>query len=1012
MLRFTRTPLNRWNFRRVGGTAAFSAAPSQTFLSGNNSVYIESMHDAWARDPSSVHASWATYFQQIESGVAPSAAMALPPDLQVGQPAMPSATQVVPATSDSTRILHLISSYQNEGHKAAKLDPLGLSVVEPFSLPALDPATYGFVEEDWERPLDLSGFGVEGCVGLFANSDVNNDGQTTLRELVDFLQKTYCGTVGFEYSHIAIKEKVQWLQERIEVVPEPADAESSMKILDRLARSDKFERFLALKFNTMKRFGVEGCDTLTVGLKAMVDQAVDDGVEDVIIGMPHRGRLNVLVNVVNKPMEVVVSEFQGTNVPSEDDWAGSGDVKYHLGTSCDRVYPDGRSVHCHLLPNPSHLETVNPIVNGKARSKMDKRKDRDGTTVLPVSLHGDAAIAGQGIVYETMQFCKVPSFQTGGTMHVICNNQVGFTTNPIDSRSTRYSSDIGKAFCSPIFHVNADDAAEVARVFKLAAQYRAKFRCDVIVDLIGYRRYGHNEQDQPMYTQPLMYQVVQKHPPALDMYKSKLVKEGVLTQEAVDELMDRIDNDIKTSFERADSGEFQEEDTWGQRNWQNFKRRGVPAQAKPTSASKDLINRVASYLGKVPEGFTMHRQLAKLHKQKVADLESGKGFDWAIGEALAFGSLMLEGFPVRLSGQDVQRGTFSHRHAVVHDQGSDSRHCFLNQMAEEVGDSAGTLHACNSPLSEYGVLGYELGYSMENPNALVLWEAQFGDFANGAQIIIDQYLASMETKWKRQTGLVLLLPHGYQGMGPEHSSCRIERFLQLTDDDPDNVTEGTNEEIRQQVNWQVANPTTPANYFHLLRRQVHSEFRKPLIVASTKALLRHKLAVSDADEFSDGFEFAEVMGDESCPEGLADHLKSDDAVRRVVCCSGKLYYELVEKRAETGIDDVALIRLEQLSPFPFAEVAEQLSKYPNAEVVWAQEEPKNQGPWQFVQDRLATASRVLNNKEISPGYVGRQTMAATAGGYGSVHEKEQADIIQNALGDNCPAHSRGSGRLK
>jgi len=736
---------------------------------------------------------------------------------------------------------------------------------------------------------------------------------------------------------------------------------------------------------------------LIPGMKALVDVGSETGITDGVIGLPHRGRLNVLGNVIQKPSQLIFQEFKGAGhaMPDEDDWSSSGDVKYHLGTSCVTNYPDGRQVHLSLLPNPSHLETVNPIVNGKARARMHLKGDADGGATLPVVLHGDAAFAGQGIVYETMQMANLDFFTSGGTINIICNNQVGFTAEPNQGRSTAYSSDLGKAFGCPIFHVNSDDTEAVVRVFKLAMEWRQTFHTDVVIDLIGYRRHGHNEIDEPTFTQPLMYNVIKSHPTPLQVYSSQLVAEGSMTQPEVDEIVGGVSGYLSKCFDESDTWKPNDDGTlFGDSSWAAMKAPTEMSVFEATGIDRETFETIGAALTSTPEGFTIHPKLKRQNKAKEAAISSGTGIDWATGEALAFGSLLLEGNDVRLSGQDVERGTFSHRHCVTHDQKTGQKHTFLNNISK---DQPRHFQVENSLLSEYGVLGFELGYSMETPHQLIMWEAQFGDFVNGAQIVLDQYISSLEAKWLRQTGLVLSLPHGHQGAGPEHSSCRLERFLQCSDEDPDVVPANIDTlegQIRQTQlnNWQVMNITTPANYFHALRRQLHREFRKPLILAQTKALLRHKMAVSDVEDFMPGTRFHRVY-----PEQHSETLKSNDQIKKVVFCSGKIYYELLEKRTDNNIDDVALVRLEQISPFPFDHVAKAAADYPNAELAWCQEEPKNMGCWYHVQERFETATRVINGDEKRPKFYGRKTMASPAEGYGDVHTYQQNKILNAAL---------------
>jgi len=992
--------------------AASKPAPSgngsESFLNGASGAYVEAMFAAWCDDPRSVHVSWQAYFGQVGAGAPPGMAHATPPAIS-GQPLNTVAANGAvgrAGPSDTARTLHLIQAFQKRGHEMSKLDPLGVHAwrTGTASMAAehgkvagdLDYKTYGFTDEDWDRPLELT-WGMENVAGLMGNADVNNDGKTTLEEIYTYLQLCYTGTTAVEFMHITDLEKSNWLRSRVEVPPPIFSKEEKKLILERLAVSEKFEATCAAKFATAKRFGTEGLESLIPGMKAMVDVGSALGVTDVVVGMPHRGRLNVLGNFIQKPLEQIFQEFKGGShsLPSgEDDWSSSGDVKYHLGCSSDTVYPDGRKVHLTLLPNPSHLETVNPIVNGKARARMHLKGDLDGRQTLPVVLHGDGAFAGQGIVYETMQMADLDFFTTGGTINVICNNQVAFTANPNQGRSTMYSSDLGKAFGAPIFHVNADDVEAVVRTFKLAMEWRQEFHTDVVIDLIGYRRHGHNEIDEPTFTQPTMYNIVGKHPTPLQVYTSQLLAEGSMTQEEIDQIVGGVTGYLLKCFDESENYKPTDGGMFADSEWAGMKAPTEMSVQENTGIDEAAFKSIATALTTTPDGFALHKKLQRQMKQKTAAFDAGKGIDWASAEALAFGSLLLEGNDVRLSGQDVERGTFSHRHACVVDQNGKGKHIFVNEIEP---DQTHKLQIENSFLSEYAVVGFELGYSMETPHQLVIWEAQFGDFVNGAQIMIDQYISSLEAKWMRQTGLVLSLPHGHQGAGPEHSSCRLERFLQCSDEDPDTIPRDMDTlegQIRQVQlnNWQIMNITTPANYFHALRRQLHRDFRKPLILAQTKALLRHKLAVSDMEDFTTGTRFHRVY-----PEQHPDDLVQGDKMRKVVFCSGKIYYELLEKRQAAGCDDVALVRLEQLSPFPFDHVAKAATDYPNAEIVWCQEEPKNQGPWYFVNERIETATREMNGNEKSATYVGRRTMASTAEGYGDVHNYQQNKILDEAI---------------
>lgn len=765
--------------------------------------------------------SWDAYFKGVDAGAPPGSAFTAPPERGAAFAPSPrrdvSDASVERIVHERLALAHLIRAYQARGHEVAVLEPLGLRNRPLASVSELDYTSYGFREADLDRTFEMKG--VEGFSGFLGATGGGGGGSSstsiTLRGLLARLKATYCGTTGWEYMHMSNRDKCNWVREHCEVAsPPPLSKAKVMQIFDRLAYSVQFEAYLANKFNTAKRFGLEGCEALVPGLKALVDTSTEGGVQSIVFGMPHRGRLNVLVNVLRKPMEVLLREFQGTHVDLETytrrlasgDWSGSGDVKYHLGTSIDRTYPDGRTVHLALVANPSHLEAVNPVVVGKVRAKQDYVGDAAREKVMGVLLHGDAAFAAQGVVYETFAMSQLRSYATGGTVHVICNNQVGFTTDPEAARSTLHCSDLGKAFDVPIFHVNADDAEAVTRVFELAARYRARFKTDVIVDLVGYRRYGHNELDQPSFTQPVMYAAIAKHTNALDQYQAKLVASGVATADECTSLRAAVDKTFADAYEASQrkvaplqgAGAGAGSIAWLTSKWEGFSSPEAMSRIQPTGAPLATLKAVGEALTRVPPNVTLHPSLVRIMKAKEDMMRTGEGLDWAAGEALAFGTLLLEGNRVRLSGQDVERGTFSHRHAVLHDQNSAATHVPLSA----VGPRQAPFEVCNSPLSEYGVMGFELGYSMEHPSQLVLWEAQFGtfkrgegrlclssvthahnspgDFVNGAQIIIDQFLAAGETKWFRQSGLVLLLPHGLEGQGPEHSSCRIERFLQVS----------------------------------------------------------------------------------------------------------------------------------------------------------------------------------------------------------------------------------------
>lgn len=718
----------------------------------------------------------------------------------------------------------------------------------------------------------------------------------------------------------------------------------------------------------------------------MIDQGATLGCNNFILGMAHRGRINVMANVMNKPLEAIFNEFEGGNLADAEGISGdcSGDVKYHLGTSVDSVTDSGLPIHLSLVANPSHLEAVAPVVEGKARAKQFFRRDSERKTVMCLQIHGDAAFAGQGVVYETLDLSGLDSYTTGGSIHIVINNQIGFTTDPVNSRGPReYCTDVGKCNNAPIFHVNADDPEAVAWVFALAVEFRQMFHRDIVVDLIGYRRFGHNENDQPLYTQPLMYKAIQKQPRCLDIYKNRLLADGVLSEKEWDEMKNQIWERYETGH-RAGKIYKPKVGDWLESRWEGFNGPAQQARIRQTGVPMEILKKYGAQLTNLPEGFQVHRGIKKILEQKAESIRTGDQVDWATGEALAFATLLAEGNHVRLSGQDVERGTFSHRHSVVHDQVTGQKWCFLKNLdTNQHGFSIS-----NSSLSEFAVMGFELGYSMENPNSLVLWEAQFGDFANGAQIMIDQFLSSGEQKWMRQCGLTLLLPHGFEGQGPEHSSARIERWLQMSDSDPDDDSRGPAAQLKYH-NWSVIYPSTSANYFHALRRQVHRYFRKPLIVFTPKYYLKHHLTSSNLDEFDDqGTDTGYTL---VYPEKEPDMLVAPQKMRKIVLCTGKVYFDLLQARRAAGVKDVALIRVEQLAPFPYESVREQAALYPNAELVWAQEEQKNAGAWNWISPHIekATGRR--------PAYSGRKALAAAATGSGHQHDLEFKQLMEKTL---------------
>ncbi|XP_021771281.1 2-oxoglutarate dehydrogenase, mitochondrial-like [Chenopodium quinoa] len=939
---------------------------ADSFLDGTNSVYLEELQRAWEADPSSVDESWDQFFRNFV-GDAPK------------HPGVSGQT-----IQESMKLLLLVRAYQVNGHLKAKLDPLNLDhrVVPEV----LSPEFYGFTEADLDREFFIGVWKLSGF--LSENRPVK-----TLRSILDRLEQTYCGSIGYEYMHIFDREKCNWLTDRIETpMPVEYSKDRCKVMLDRLVWSTQFENFLANKWSTAKRFGLEGCEALIPGMKEMIDRSAELGVESIVMGMAHRGRLNVLGNVLRKPLHQIFSEFSIGRKPIPEDalYVGTGDVKYHLGTSFDRPTLSGKRIHLSLVANPSHLEAVDPVVVGKTRAKQFYSNDVERTKNLGILIHGDGSFAGQGVVYETLHLSALPSYTTGGTIHIVINNQVAFTTDPKSGRSSEYCTDVAKALNAPIFHVNGDDLEAVVRVSEIAAEWRQTFHSDVVIDIVCYRRFGHNEIDEPSFTQPTMNKVIRSHHPVLETYKRKLLESGILSKEDIEEIQKKVNRILNEEFEASKSYVPQKLD-WLEANWAGLKSPDQPAQIQDTGIKADMLRSVGKAISTLPKNLNAHKVVKKIYEQRREMVETGQGVDWAFAEALAFGTLLVEGIHVRISGQDVERGAFSHRHAVVVDQETEAKYYPLKHVMEK--QKAEMFTISNSSLSEFGVLGFELGYSMENPNSLVLWEAQFGDFANEAQIIFDQFLSSGEAKWLRQTGLVALLPHGYDGQGPEHSSARLERFLQMCDDNPHEIATDPIKQI-QECNWQVVNVTTPANYFHVLRRQVHREFRKPLIVMSPKNLLRHKDCKSELSEFDDMHQtsFKRLLEDQNYQSDL------EKGVRRLVLCSGKVYYELDDERKKHNSTDIAICRVEQICPFPYDLIQQELQRFPNAEIVWCQEEPMNMGAFNYIAPRLCTSMKALRRGNMeSIKYVGRPPSAATATGFYQVHVKEQSELVQKAL---------------
>ncbi|XP_078040415.1 oxoglutarate dehydrogenase Nc73EF isoform X3 [Augochlora pura] len=933
-----------------------SRAATEPFLNGTTSSYVEDMYNAWLQDPHSVHVSWDAFFRNSTAGVGPGVAYQAPPSLAPSHNQIPlgallplgggSQLSQVPVNEkiidDHLAVQAIIRSYQIRGHHIAKLDPLGINSAD---LDDRHPQEllynyYSFEESDMDRIFKLPSTTFIG----------GKDKSLPLREILSRLENAYCGHIGVEFMFINSLEQCNWIRQKMETpgIMEMTNDERRL-ILARLTRATGFEAFLARKWSSEKRFGLEGCEILIPAMKQVIDKSTELGVESIVMGMPHRGRLNVLANVCRKPLSQIFTQFAA--LEAADD--GSGDVKYHLGTYIERLNRvTNKNIRLAVVANPSHLEAVDPIVQGKTRAEQFYRGDGEGKKVMSILLHGDAAFCGQGIVFETMHLSDLPDYTTHGTIHIVVNNQIGFTTDPRHSRSSPYCTDVARVVNAPIFHVNSDDPEAVMHVCKVAAEWRATFHKDVVIDIVSYRRNGHNEIDEPMFTQPLMYRKIKSTPPALDKYAKSLINDGVVTEEEVKDVKDKYEKICEEAYTNAKQETHIKYKDWLDSPWSGFFEGKDPLKASPTGIKEDTLVHIGKKFSLPPPNaaeFVIHKGIERILRARLEMVEA-RTVDWALGEAMAFGSLLKEGIHVRLSGQDVERGTFSHRHHVLHHQTVDKATyrplCYLYP------DQA-PYTVCNSSLSEFGVLGFELGYSMTNPNALVCWEAQFGDFNNTAQCIIDQFISSGQAKWVRQSGLVMLQPHGLEGMGPEHSSARLERFLQMSADDPDYFPPESEEfAVRQlhDINWIVANCSTPANYFHILRRQIALPFRKPLILMTPKSLLRHPEAKSSFDLMTENTEFLRVIPE----EGPA--AQNPNSVKRLIFCSGKVFYDLKKARAEKKLDDkVAIARVEQISPFPYDLVKKEAAKYANAELIWSQEEHKNQGGWTYVQPRFHTA---------------------------------------------------------
>ena len=971
--------------RSPKGTSPNEVLDATSFLFGTNAAFIEALYAQYLGDPGSVDGTWRAFFDALgEKGLTPSqlgrgpswrrdAKLALENGELVSAltgdwGAAPGKQAAAPAPAHdgadaqaSIRAIQLVRAYRVIGHLEANLDPLGLEKRKP--LPQLQPSFYGFHDQDLDRPIFI-----DGVMGLES---------ATPRQMVQILRRTYCGPIGYEFMHINDPEQKDWLQRRIEGPDKHISftPQGKRAILNKLIEAEAFEKFCGVKFVGTKRFGLDGGESMIPAMEQIIKRGGQLGVKDIVLGMPHRGRLNMLANVMGKPYRQIFHEFAGGSAKPSD-VQGSGDVKYHLGASSDREF-DGNNVHLSLTANPSHLEAVDPVVLGKSRAKQYQYGDKvTRASVLPLLMHGDAAFAGQGVVAECFAMSGTKGFRTGGTIHFIVNNQIGFTTAPAYARSSPYPSDVALMVQAPIFHVNGDDPEAVVHCARIATEFRQLFHKDVVIDMFCYRRFGHNEGDEPSFTQPLMYRAIAGHPTTLELYSKRLIQEGVVGEAEVGEMIaafhQRLDDELDVA-----KAHLPNKADWLDGRWTGLETAPRGDRRGATAVDMETLKKVGLALSHVPDNFHAHRTIARLMQQKQRMIETGEGIDWATGEALAFGTLLDDGFPIRLSGQDSSRGTFSQRHSALVDQETEERYIPLNHIREGQPE----FEVVDSLLSEEAVVGFEYGYSLAEPKTLVLWEAQFGDFANGAQVIIDQFIASGEMKWLRMSGLVMLLPHGFEGQGPEHSSARLERYLQLCADD----------------NMQVAYCTTPANYFHVLRRQLHRNFRKPLILMTPKSLLRHKRAVSKLSEFGPGSSFHRVLWDdaESAP-GSTVTLVPNEEIKRVVLCTGKVYYDLLEEREKRGETRIQLLRVEQIYPVPGLALTDELTRFPNAEIIWCQEEPKNQGAWSFIAPSIESVMEQLGRKGPLR-YTGRKASASPAAGQMSQHQAELKSFLNDAL---------------
>tara|TARA_B100001093_G_scaffold495842_1_gene540770 strand:- start:357 stop:3239 length:2883 start_codon:yes stop_codon:yes gene_type:complete len=946
---------------------------STSFLAGNNSEFIDDFYSTYLKNPNSLPKSWKLFFDGLKDSQEVVIKNLKGPSWAPVKKSLVELEKVdetnkieensittEQSTKDSVRAIMLIRAFRIRGHLIANLDPLGIQKREEHQ--ELKPESYGFKKDDFNRMIYL-----DGVLGLQ---------HATLSEIIKILKKTYSSNIGYEFMHMGDPEEKSWIRDRVEGREKNIYFTDNGKkaILNKIVQAEGFEKYLHVKFVGTKRFGLDGGESLIPALEQIIKKGGNLGAKEIKIGMPHRGRLNVLANVMGKSYKAIFSEFFGKTVSSKKDF--EGDVKYHLGASSDREF-DGNSVHISLTDNPSHLEAVNPVVLGQVRAKQFFHKDPERKKVIPVLMHGDAAFAGQGVVAECFAMSGLPGHNIGGTIHIIVNNQIGFTTAPRFARSSPYPSEVAKTAQAPIFHVNGDDPEAVVHCAKIATEFRQKFNRDVVIDMVCYRRFGHNEGDEPSFTQPLMYKKIKTQPTTLDRYSKVIANEGLFSLEEIKKQKDYFKKYLEDEFEASKN--YKSELKWYSGTWSRYKpvlgkdKRGI------TGVNKDKVVEIGKKITTIPKNFIIHKTLKKIFNNKNEMINKNKPIDWSMAETLAFATLLEEGFSVRLSGQDSGRGTFSQRHSVLRNQDSHERYIPLNNISNK----QQKFEIIDSLLSELAVLGFEFGYSLSEPETLVVWEAQFGDFANGAQVIIDQFITSSESKWGRASGLVMLLPHGYEGQGPEHSSARLERFLQMCAGE----------------NIQVVNCTTPANYFHVLRRQMHRDFRKPLILMTPKSLLRHKRCVSELKDFTKNNSFHRILTDHAyIKNSNLLKLTKDNKIEKVIMCSGKIYFDLIEAREKVKNDKTVFIRLEQLYPFPAKNLALELKRYKNAKFYWCQEEPKNMGAWNTMRNYIERTLEIIQSKIDKVIYIGRSPSASTATGNLNKHLAQQKEILEKVVG--------------